>query len=79
MCCDNVNRGAQYADGKLFIHLADTTLLALDAKTGKEVWHVQNGRPAKGVALRTGTGAPMVSRTRSWSVAPAPNSACVAT
>ena len=25
MCCDTVNRGLQYADGKLFLHQADTT------------------------------------------------------
>src|SRR6188768_3518980 len=35
MCCDTVNRGLSYADGKIFLHQADTTLVALDAKTGK--------------------------------------------
>src|SRR3954454_2265377 len=35
MCCDTVNRGVAYADGKIFLHQADTTLVALDAKTGK--------------------------------------------
>ena len=34
MCCDTVNRGVAYADGKIFLHQADTTLVALDAKTG---------------------------------------------
>ena len=34
MCCDTVNRGLAYADGKIFLHQADTTLVALDAKTG---------------------------------------------
>src|SRR5580698_6625840 len=34
MCCDTVNRGVAYADGKIFLHQADTTLIALDAKTG---------------------------------------------
>ena len=34
MCCDTVNRGVQYADGKIFLHQADTTLVALDAKIG---------------------------------------------
>src|SRR5664280_1335285 len=33
MCCDTVNRGVAYADGKIFLHQADTTLIALDAKT----------------------------------------------
>lgn len=48
MCCDTVNRGLAYADGLIFLHQADTTLVALDAKTGKEVWKVVNGDPKKG-------------------------------
>ena len=35
MCCDTVNRGVAYADGKIFLHQADTKLVALDAKTGR--------------------------------------------
>ena len=57
MCCDTVNRGPQYADGKIFLHQADTTLVALDAKTGKELWKAVNGDPKRG---ETGTGAPLV-------------------
>ena len=38
MCCDTVNRGLAYGDGKIFLHQADTTLVALDAKDGKVVW-----------------------------------------
>ena len=48
MCCDTVNRGVAYADGKIFLHQADTTLVALDAKTGKVVWSKVNGDPKKG-------------------------------
>ena len=48
MCCDTVNRGLAYADGKVFLHQADTTLVALDAKTGKPAWSVVNGDPKKG-------------------------------
>jgi len=48
MCCDTVNRGLAYADGKVFLHQADTTVVALDAKTGKPVWTVVNGDPKKG-------------------------------
>jgi lanthanide-dependent methanol dehydrogenase len=48
MCCDTVYRGVAYADGKIFLHQADTTLVALDAKTGKPVWTVVNGDPKKG-------------------------------
>ena len=48
MCCDTVNRGLAYGDGKIFLHQADTTLVALDAKTGKVVWSVKNGDPEQG-------------------------------
>ena len=61
MCCDTVNRGLAYADGKLFLHQADTTLVALDAKTGKVVWSVKTDDPGKGA---TGTDAPMVVKDK---------------
>jgi PQQ-dependent dehydrogenase (methanol/ethanol family) len=61
MCCDTVNRGLSYADGKVFLHQADTTLVALDAKAGKVVWSVKNGDPAKG---ETGTSAPFVIKDK---------------
>ncbi len=48
MCCDTVNRGLAYADGKVFLHQADTKVVALDAKTGKVAWSVVNGDPKKG-------------------------------
>ena len=37
-CCDVQNRGAAYADGKLFIGRLDGKLTAIDAATGKELW-----------------------------------------
>src|ERR1044071_6881730 len=46
MCCDTVNRGLAYGDGKIFLQQADTTLVALDANTGKVVWSVKNGEPS---------------------------------
>ncbi|MGB8041250.1 MAG: lanthanide-dependent methanol dehydrogenase XoxF5 [Pseudolabrys sp.] len=61
MCCDTVNRGLSYADGKLFLNQADATLVALDAKTGKVVWQATNGDPKKG---ETGTSAPMVIKDK---------------
>jgi PQQ-dependent dehydrogenase (methanol/ethanol family) len=61
MCCDTVNRGVSYGDGKVFLHQADTTLVALDAKTGKVVWSAKNGDPGKG---STGTSAPMVIKDK---------------
>jgi PQQ-dependent dehydrogenase (methanol/ethanol family) len=48
MCCDTVYRGLAYGDGKIFLHQADTTLVALDAKTGEVKWSVVNGDPTKG-------------------------------
>lgn len=57
MCCDTVNRGVAYGDGKIILHQADTTVVALDAKTGAVVWSVKNGDPSIG---ETGTSAPHV-------------------
>ena len=61
MCCDTVNRGVQYAEGKIFLHQADTSLVALDAKSGKELWKVVNADPKRG---ETGTGAPLVTKDK---------------
>ncbi|WP_330083426.1 methanol/ethanol family PQQ-dependent dehydrogenase [Methylocystis iwaonis] len=61
MCCDTVNRGLAYGDGKIFLAQADTTLIALDAKTGKLVWSVKNGDPSKG---QTSTAAPHVFKDK---------------
>jgi PQQ-dependent dehydrogenase (methanol/ethanol family) len=61
MCCDTVNRGLSYADGRIFLHQADTTLVALDAKTGKVEWSVKDGDPGKG---GTGTSAPLVVKDK---------------
>ncbi|ANT63487.1 MULTISPECIES: methanol/ethanol family PQQ-dependent dehydrogenase [Roseobacteraceae] len=48
MCCDTVNRGVAYADGKIFLHQADTKVVALSAETGEVLWEVMNGDAAKG-------------------------------
>lgn len=61
MCCDTVNRGPAYGDGKIILSQSDTTVVALDAKTGKEVWSVKNGDPAKGETM---TMAPMVVKDK---------------
>lgn len=57
MCCDTVNRGLAYGDGKIFLQQADTTLVALNAKTGDVVWSAKNGDSKKG---ETNTNAPHV-------------------
>lgn len=37
-CCDLVNRGAVYAEGKIIYNLLDGHTVAIDTATGKEVW-----------------------------------------
>src|SRR5260370_6147375 len=61
MWCDTVNRGVAYADGKIFLHQADTTLVALDAKSGNVVWSVMDGEAGKG---QSGTDAPFVFKDK---------------
>ncbi|MFL6719438.1 MAG: methanol/ethanol family PQQ-dependent dehydrogenase, partial [Burkholderiaceae bacterium] len=61
MCCDTVNRGVAYGDGKIILQQADTTLVALDAQTGKEVWKVKNGDPKAG---ETNTNAPHIFKDK---------------
>ena len=57
-CCDTVNRGGSYADGKIVYLTLDGWLIALDAKTGKEAWVVKNNYPDKG---EDGTPAPLIA------------------
>ncbi|MBS0250125.1 MAG: methanol/ethanol family PQQ-dependent dehydrogenase [Proteobacteria bacterium] len=61
MCCDTVDRGVQYAEGKILVHTADTSLIALDAKTGTEIWKVKEDDPKNGAS---GTGAPLVVKDK---------------
>jgi PQQ-dependent dehydrogenase (methanol/ethanol family) len=56
-CCDVVNRGLAYADGRLFLNTLDNQTLALDAKTGRELWRTQLGEIRHGETI---TMAPMV-------------------
>ncbi len=50
-CCDTVNRGAVYADGKLIYNLLDDHTIAIDAKTGKEVWRTKMGDVTTGMTM----------------------------
>jgi len=61
MCCDTVNRGVAYGDGKIILNQSDATVVALDAKTGKELWHVKNGDAAKGETM---TMAPLIVKDK---------------
>ncbi|MET0430952.1 MAG: methanol/ethanol family PQQ-dependent dehydrogenase [Hyphomicrobium sp.] len=40
-CCDVVNRGASYANGRLFFNTLDGNTIAVDANTGAEIWRTQ--------------------------------------
>jgi PQQ-dependent dehydrogenase (methanol/ethanol family) len=61
MCCDTVYRGLAYAENKIFLQQADSTLVALDAKTGKVLWSVKNGDPKVGAV---NTNAPHVFKDK---------------
>jgi PQQ-dependent dehydrogenase (methanol/ethanol family) len=58
-CCDVVNRGASYADGKLFYNTLDDQTVAVDASSGKQVWRTRLGDIDKGETL---TMAPLVAK-----------------
>jgi lanthanide-dependent methanol dehydrogenase len=60
-CCDTVNRGASYADGKIIYSLLDATVVAVDVETGHEVWRTRVGDINRG---ETFTGAPIVVKDR---------------
>ncbi len=61
MCCDTVNRGLAYAEGKIILQQADSMLVAMDAKTGKVLWSVKNGDPKLGAV---NTNAPHVFKDK---------------
>ena len=56
-CCDIVNRGAVFANGKVIYNVLDNTTVAVDASTGRAVWRTKLGDPATG---QTMTMAPLV-------------------
>src|SRR6187549_902003 len=60
-CCDTVNRGVAYSDGKIFLNQVDTNTVALDAETGKELWKVKQGDYKMG---QTVTAAPLVIKDK---------------
>jgi alcohol dehydrogenase (cytochrome c) len=72
-CCDLVNRGLAYSpSGKVYIQLLQGELLALDAKTGKELWKAKHpdsspsGQEATGYKQgATMTNAPIYIKTKS--------------
>jgi PQQ-dependent dehydrogenase (methanol/ethanol family) len=60
-CCDVVNRGAAYADGRVFFNTLDDQTIALDAATGAELWRAKLGDITKGETM---TMAPLVVKDK---------------
>lgn len=60
-CCDTVNRGVAYAEGKIFLTQLDTHVVALDAATGEELWKVKQGDYRQGMTI---TSAPLVVKDK---------------
>jgi PQQ-dependent dehydrogenase (methanol/ethanol family) len=56
-CCDTVNRGPTFADGKIFYNTLDAHVVAVDAETGAEVWNTKVGDITMGETM---TMAPLV-------------------
>jgi PQQ-dependent dehydrogenase (methanol/ethanol family) len=57
-CCDVVNRGAAYSDGKIIYNTLDGQTVAVDALSGKEAWRAHLGDIKRGETI---TMAPMVA------------------
>jgi len=60
-CCDVVNRGASYADGKIFYNLLDGHTVAVDAQSGKQLWRTRVGDIKRGETI---TMAPIVVKNK---------------
>lgn len=63
-CCDAVNRGPAFYDGRVYITTLDGYLIALDATTGHRIWSVDTidrSVPGRHYAI---TGAPRVARDK---------------
>jgi PQQ-dependent dehydrogenase (methanol/ethanol family) len=60
-CCDTINRGAFYVDGKIIYNLLDGHTVAVDATSGKELWKTQIANLKEG---ETTPMAPLVVKDR---------------
>jgi len=60
-CCDVVNRGATYSDGKLYFNTLDGSTVAVDAATGKEAWRTKLATIQMGETM---TMAPLVAKDK---------------
>lgn len=60
-CCDVVNRGASYADGKIVYNTLDNQTVAVDANSGAELWRTKVGEINVGESL---TMAPLIVKNK---------------
>ena len=60
-CCDVVNRGAAYAGGRVVFNTLDAHTIAVDARTGRELWNTKLGEINRGETM---TMAPLIVRDR---------------
>ena len=60
-CCDVVNRGCVFSNGKIYFNTLDDFTVCVDALTGKEVWKTKLGDINKGETM---TMAPLVVRDK---------------
>jgi len=60
-CCDVVNRGAAYADGKVIFSTLDNHVVAVDAESGEQIWRTKLGSIHRGETM---TAAPLVVKDK---------------
>lgn len=60
-CCDVVNRGASYADGRIVYAALDNTVVAVDAETGQQLWRTNVGNIEEGETI---TMAPLIVKDK---------------
>jgi len=58
ICCDAVNRGAAFYDGKVYVGVTDGRLIALNSANGTVAWQAQTIDPKQGYSI---TGAPRIA------------------
>ncbi len=58
-CCDTINRGAAFYNGKIYYNLLDVETVAVDANTGKPAWRTKLGDINNGESI---TMAPIVAK-----------------
>jgi len=60
-CCDVVNRGVAFSNGRSFLNTLDAQTIAVDAQTGREIWRTKLGEINRGETI---TMAPLVVKDK---------------